>query len=43
MKKNEKNKKRVEVPNNWVDMSEEEQDKFIDDFLRSVFPPPSKD
>jgi hypothetical protein len=42
-KKSEQDKKRVEIPDNWVDMSEDEQDEFLDEFIRSVFPPPQKD
>lgn len=42
-KDSEKDRKRVELPDNWSDMSEDEQDEFIDKFIQSVFPAPSDD
>lgn len=41
--KDEKRRKRVEVPDSWNDMTEEEQDKFLDEFIMSVFPPPDRE
>jgi hypothetical protein len=41
-KDNEQRKDRFVVPDNWDDMTEEEQDDFIDEFIRSVFPPPDQ-
>lgn len=39
MSKSEKNTRPVEVPPNWADLSEEEQDAFIDQLIEHWIEP----